>query len=106
MMKIMKLLTNSIIESAIESNGAFQCKMSPRSSASHSAAPFVRVLGDDGDAAAQPERSKDKSGVATVSLGILFVIAAGTLWGWAIMHLAGLFLQAEVLLLRNAFSLS
>jgi hypothetical protein len=105
-MKIMKLLTNSILKSVIESNGAFPCQMSPRSSASHPAAPFVRILGVDSNAAAQRECSKDRSGMAPLGLAILVVIGAGTLWGWAIMQLGGLFLQAEALLLRNTFPLS
>jgi hypothetical protein len=86
----MKLLTNSISRPVLESNGAI-----------HPAAPFVRILKDDGDAAVQPKCSKDKSGAATLGLAVLFVVAAGTLWGWAIVQLGGLFLQAEALLLRN-----
>jgi hypothetical protein len=105
-MKIMKLLTNSILKSVIESNGAFPCQMSARGSASHPAAPFVRMPGDGGYAAAQRECSKDRSGIAPLGLAILVVIGAGTLWGWAITQLGGLFLQAEALLLRNTFPFS
>ena len=79
--------------------------MSPRTFASHPAAPSVRILGADGNAAAQRKCSKIKSGIATLGLAILVVIGAGTLWGWAIMHLGGLFLQAEALLIRNTFPL-
>jgi len=37
---------------------------------------------------------------------MLVVIGAGALWGWAMLDLGGLFLQAEALLLRNTFPLS
>jgi hypothetical protein len=37
----------------------------------------------------------------TLGLAVLFVTVAAALWGWTVMHLAGLFLQAEALLLRN-----
>jgi hypothetical protein len=105
-MKIMKLLTNCIIKPVIESNGASPCQMFPRTSASHPAAPFVRIPGDGGCVAAQRECPEGRSGFATLGFAILFVIAAGTLWGWAILHLGGLLLQAEALLLRNTFPLS
>jgi hypothetical protein len=104
--KIMKLLTDSAMNSLIESNGAFSSHVSPGHSASHPAAPFVRILEDDGVAAARTERSKARSGAATLGLAVFAVFAAGTLWGWAIMHLAALFLQVEALLLRNTFPLS
>jgi hypothetical protein len=104
--KIMKLLTNRTIDPVIENNGAFQWRMSPRSSALHPAAPFVRIPGGGGFAVAQRERPKDWSGIIILGLAILFVIAAGTEWGWAIMNLDGLLLQAGAVLLRNTLPLS
>jgi len=105
-MNIMKILTDNTMNSVIESNWAFPYQMSPRSSASNLAAPCVRILADDGNAAAQRECPKDKSGITTLGLAVLFVITAGTMWGWAIVHLGGLLLQAEALLLRNSYPLS
>jgi hypothetical protein len=106
MMKIMKLLTHSIIKPVIESDGVSQCHISPRSSASHPAAPFARIPADGGNAAAQRQSPEGWSGFAKLGFAILFVVAAGTAWGWAIMHLGGLLVQAEALVLRNTYPLS
>src|SRR5580658_6603557 len=87
------------MNSVVESNGAFPYQMSPRSSESNVAVPCVRILADGGKAADRRERSKHRIAVATLGLATFAVISTATLWGWAIMHLARLFLLIESLLL-------
>jgi hypothetical protein len=110
-MKIMKQLNDSTLDSVIESNRTFPHQMFPCGFASNASTPFVRILADGGDAAApngaEPvEPTKARSEGARFGLAVLAVIGAGTLWGWAIMQLCGLFLQAESVLFRNIFPLS
>jgi hypothetical protein len=109
-MKIMKLLTDSSMNSVIESNAAFPDQISSRGSASNLAAPFVQILAERGNIAASndadsSERPKARSEAAQLGLAVIAVIGAATLWGWALMQLCGLFLQAEPLLLRNTLPL-
>jgi hypothetical protein len=110
-MNIMKLLTTSTINPVIETNGAFPHQMSFSSATSNMAAPFIHVLPDSGkapesDRAERSERAKARSEGARFGLAVLAVIGAATLWGWALMQLCGLFLQAESLLLRTSIPLS
>jgi hypothetical protein len=102
----MKLLTDNTMKPAMESNGEFSCQISPRSSATQPAEPFVLTPADHSHAAARRESSQAGSGIAAFGLAVLAVLAAASLWGWGIMHLGGLILQAEALLLRNALPLS
>jgi hypothetical protein len=88
----MKLLTDNTLNSVVESNGAFPYQMSPRGSESNVAVPRVRILADGGNAADRLERPKASIAVATLGLAVFAVIGTASLWGWVIMHLAGLFL--------------
>jgi len=106
----MNLLTDSTMNSVIESNGAFPFQISPRSSASSQAAQFDRILASGGNAATPNSgdtnaRPKSRNEGARLGLAVLAVIGAATLWGWALMQLCGLFLQAESVLLRNTLPL-
>jgi hypothetical protein len=105
-MNIMKLLTDNTVSPVMESNAAFSCQISPRSPAAQPAAPFVLTRADVRNAAARRERSKARGGVAAFGLAVFAVISVAAVWGWAILHLSGLLLQIEALLLRNLLRLS
>jgi len=88
------------MDSVIVNNGSFPRRMSSASAAAN--------LATDGDNAEAPKGADPRaaSEFARLSLAVLAVLSAGTLWGWAVMHLGGLFLQAEAILLRNPFPLN
>jgi hypothetical protein len=92
-------------------NAALQDLVPPRRSTSNLAEASVRILAKSVNST-QPD-SADRSGLpkgrsesVRVGVAVLAVIGAATLWGWAIMQLCGLFLQAASLMLRSAFPLS
>jgi len=109
--KIMKSLTDSAMNTVIERNGAFPHQASFCDSPSNLTATRVRILADGGNATDPngPDRSeqpKPRSEGARFALAVLLVIGAATLWGWALMQLCGLFLQATSVLIRNHVPLS
>jgi hypothetical protein len=109
--RIMKSLTDSAMNTVIERNGAFPHQASFCDSPSNLTAPRVRILADGGNATApngpvRSEQPKPRSEGARFALAVLLVIGAATLWGWALMQLCGLFLQATSVLIRNHVPLS
>jgi len=107
----MKLLTDSTMNIVIERNAAFPYQASFCGSPSKLTAPCVRILADGGAAATakgadRNEQPKPIGEGARFALAVLAVVGAATLWGWALMQLCALYLQATSVLVRNPFPLS